>query len=81
MGTKERLAVLLVAANTDVPRWVLAKIAGISPSRLSVICCCPLGQQYLTELRQMPPDRLAPCRLTETDLAEMQIPLERTLDR
>ena len=67
MGTKEHLALLLVAANPDLPRWVLAEIADMSPSRLSIISCCALGQQYLSELGQMTPDRLAPYRLPETD--------------
>ena len=42
-----------VAADPDMPKWLIAERFGISPQRLSIISCCPLGQSFLKALREL----------------------------
>jgi hypothetical protein len=42
-----------LAANPDLPRWRIAEQFGVSPARLSVLTCCPIGQAYLRVLAEM----------------------------
>lgn len=53
--TDER-ALRFVAANPGWPRWIIAEHMGMSPSHLSVICCCDLGREYLNHLSGQPPE-------------------------
>jgi hypothetical protein len=42
-----------VAANPDMPKWLIAERFDMSPQRLSIISCCPLGQTFLKALRKL----------------------------
>jgi len=42
-----------VAANPDMPKWLIAERFGMRPQRLSIITCCPLGQTFLRALRAL----------------------------
>ena len=52
-----------VAANSDLERYRIAEFLDISPSRLSVLTCSAVGQQYMAELERAPRSLLAPYRL------------------
>ncbi len=40
-----------VADHPELPRWRIAEHFSISPARLSVLTCCPLGQAFLEALQ------------------------------
>jgi hypothetical protein len=51
IGPWEKQMLDYVIANPDVPRWLIAKLFGVSPSRLSVVTCSPAGQRYLASAK------------------------------
>ena len=50
---REYAILRFVATNPDMPKWLIAERFGISPQRLSILTCCPLGQMYLRALRKL----------------------------
>ncbi len=56
-------AINVVAANLDVPRYVIAERLGLSGSQLSNITCSPRGVAELKRLGQLPAEELAQYRL------------------
>ena len=50
---REYAILRFVAANPDMPKWLIAERFGISPQRLSILSCCPLGQMFLKALRKL----------------------------
>lgn len=60
---KDKLALKTIAANPDAYRWQIANKLGISLSKLSIISCSALGQEYLKYLSSTPHEQLQAFRL------------------
>jgi hypothetical protein len=59
------LAIRVVAANLDAPRWLLAERLNMSSSKLSTITCSPAGRARLDELTAEQPLWLSDYHLVE----------------
>ena len=60
---KQRVILAHVAANPGAPRWRIAERVGISLTRLSVLTCCPVGQEFLDKLTGVPSKQLDSFRI------------------
>ena len=65
---KDEIALLYVAANSGLERYKIAMYLGISGSRLSIISCSDLGENFLNQASMLPVDVLAPLKITNEDL-------------
>jgi len=65
MQTKVKLALLTVAANPDLPRWLIADHLDISGSKLSTITCSKLGVAALAQLKSASQESLTPFVINE----------------
>ena len=50
---REYAILSFVAANPDMPRWLIAERFGISQSPLSIVTCSALGRWYLDFLSKV----------------------------
>lgn len=53
---RDQQALSHIAASPDMPRWMIADAMGISPSRLAILACSPLGQAFIARLTLETPD-------------------------